>query len=156
MKSLFERLRQISDMLAERGADPSFDSSEEKAFEVILEGQSEEAKQVLEQRKLMITKFPFLIGRESLNPDSDVFYNNDLAIHEQKPYVISRNHLAITNERGRIWVIDRGSAFGTVVNGREIGGLSGITRAHLDQEVNQVIIGHATSKYIFLVRVLPA
>ena len=155
MKSLFERLRQISDLLAEKSTIPPEDKTQEKAYEVILEGQTVEAKEVLGNRKLLITKFPFLIGRESLNPESDVFYNNDLVITEQKPYVISRNHLAILNEKGQIWVVDRGSAFGTIVNGKEIGGTSGITRAPLDKEENQVIVGSAVSKYIFLLQAVP-
>lgn len=154
MKSLFERLRQASDMLAEKATD-SEKIGKEKSFEVVMGGQTAEAKEVLDNRKLLITKFPFLIGRDSLNPDSDVFYNNDLFIKEEKPYVVSRNHLAITNENGMIWVVDRGSAFGTIVNGKEIGGQSGVTRSPLDKKKNQVIIGPATSGFIFLFKVIP-
>lgn len=154
MKSLFERLRQVSDMLAEKAMDSSPEPGKE--FEVIMEGQTAEAKKVLNKRKLLITKFPFLIGRDSpLKPDTDVFYNNDLAIKEEKPYKISRNHLAINNEGGSIWAIDRGSSFGTIVNGKEIGGESGLTRTPLDKEQNQVIFGPATSRFIFLISVNP-
>ncbi len=69
--------------------------------------------------------------------------------------MVSRNHIAVTNEAGAIWVVDRGSAFGTIVNGKEIGGQSGISRASLDKKENQIIIGPATSKYIFLLKVVP-
>ncbi|MCX5879709.1 MAG: FHA domain-containing protein, partial [Deltaproteobacteria bacterium] len=102
-----------------------------------------------------IPKFPFLIGRDSKNTDTDVFYNNDLFLQEKEPYVVSRHHLAIHNERGAVWVIDRGSAFGTIVNGKEIGHRSGTTRARLEKQENQVIIGPATSKLIFLLKVSP-
>jgi CRP/FNR family transcriptional regulator, cyclic AMP receptor protein len=152
MKSLFERLRQASDMLAEK-AEEEGKTGGEPPLEVILAGQTEEAKSVLDGRKLLITKFPFLVGRASLNAESDVFDSNDLAVAEEKPYVISRNHLAVVRERGQVWVVDRGSAFGTIVNGREIGGSTGVTRAPLDQEKNQVIIGPATSRYIYLLTV---
>jgi len=84
-----------------------------------------------------------------LKPDSDMFYKNDLAIKEEKPYKISRNHLAINNEGGRIWAIDRGSSFDTIVNGKEIGGQSDLTRTPLDKEQNQLILGPATSRFIF-------
>ena len=80
---------------------------------------------------------------------------HDFFIFEHTPFVISRNHLAISNEGGRMWVVDRGSAFGTIVNGREIGGETGVTRAPLDEEENQVIIGPATSTYIFLLQIVP-
>jgi pSer/pThr/pTyr-binding forkhead associated (FHA) protein len=69
--------------------------------------------------------------------------------------VVSRNHLAVHNERGAVWVIDRGSAFGTIVNGKEIGHRTGTMRARLDKQENQVIIGPATSKFIFLLNVVP-
>lgn len=156
MKSLFERLRQASDMLAERALESERGTGKkEKAFEVIMEGQTLEARNALNERRLLITKFPFLIGRESRQSDSDVFYNNDLFIRETKPYVVSRNHLAISNEGGTLWVVDRGSAFGTVVNGREIGGQSGLTRSPLDKEENQVIIGPVTSGFIFILKAVP-
>ena len=155
LKSLFERLRQVSNMLAETAPEPAEKRQKGRSFEVIMAGQTEEAKEALTDRQLLITKFPFLVGRESLNPDADVFYNNDLFITEEKPYVVSRNHIAVTNEAGAIWVVDRGSAFGTIVNGKEIGGQSGISRAPLDKKENQVIIGPVTSTFIFLLKVVP-
>ena len=155
LKSLFERLRQASEWLAERTTDDHVEIGKEGPFEVIMEGQTAEAKKVLDNRKLLITKFPFLIGRYSQNMESDVFYNNDLFIVEEEPYAVSRNHLAITNEGGMIRMLDRGSSFGTIVNGKEIGGASNEIRASLDKEVNQVIVGPATSKFIFLLKVIP-
>ena len=155
LKSLFERLRQASDLIAGRTTDAHVEVGKEAPFEVIIEGQTDEAKKVLNDRQLLITKFPFLIGRFSGNPESDVFHTNDLFIQEEKPYVVSRNHLAITNQGGILHVVDRGSSFGTIVNGKEIGGPSNETRASLDKEENQVIIGPATSKLIFLLKVVP-
>lgn len=152
IKSLFERLRQASEMLAERSA---AGEAREQAFEVILEGQTVEAQRALGNCKRTISKFPFLVGRDSKNTDTDVFYNNDLFLQEKEPYGVSRNHLAIHNERGGVWVIDRGSAYGTIVNGKEIGHRSGVIRARLDKQENQVIIGPATSKFIFLLKVVP-
>jgi len=150
IKSLFERLRQASDRLAERSA---AGETREQAFEVILEGQTAEARKALGDCKRTISKFPFLIGRDSKNTDADVFHNNDLFLPEKEPYVVSRNHLAIHNERGGVWAIDRGSAFGTIVNGKEIGHRTGVTRERLDKQENQVIIGPVTSKFIFLIKV---
>jgi CRP/FNR family transcriptional regulator, cyclic AMP receptor protein len=150
IKSLFERLRLASETLAERSA---AGETKEQAFEVILEGQTVEARRALGNCKRTISKFPFLAGRDSKNTDTDVFYNNDLFLQEKEPYLVSRNHLAIHNERGGVWVIDRGSAYGTIVNGKEIGHQSGVIRCRLDKQENQVIIGPATSKFIFLVKV---
>ena len=152
IKSLFERLRQASERLAEGSV---AGDTKERAFDVMMEGQTVEAQKALGNCKRTIPKFPFLVGRDSKKPETDVFYNNDLFIQDKKPYVVSRNHLAIHNERGAVWVIDRGSAFGTIVNGKEIGHRSGTTRARLEKQENQVIIGPATSKLIFLLKVIP-
>lgn len=156
IRCLFERLRQASDMLAQGGPDSEAAMGPQKRIDVVMEGQTAEAKQALGHCKLQVSKFPFLIGRDThgLDTDTDVFYHNDLFIKEEKPYVVSRNHLAITMEKGTVWVVDRGSAFGTIVNGVEIGGESGLYRARLDKEENQVIVGPATSKFIFLVGVI--
>jgi CRP-like cAMP-binding protein len=151
MKSLFERLRQSSEMLAERTEDNL--AGYKNNIEVILEGQSVKAKRALHNRKLLITRFPYRIGRyvPPYDSETDVFYNNNLAIEEEKPYVISRNHLSINFEGGKFWVVDRGSAFGLVVNGQEIGGKTKRSRIALDIEHNQLIIGPPTSGYIFLI-----
>jgi CRP/FNR family cyclic AMP-dependent transcriptional regulator len=155
MKSLFERIRQVSNLLAEKSIAADPETAKLQALEVIMSGQTSEALKILSHRRLLITKFPFLIGRESLDSESDVFYNNDLFIPETKPYIVSRNHLAVSNENGSIWIIDRGSAFGTIVNGREIGGQTGLFRAPLEQKQNQIVIGPVTSKFIFLLEVQP-
>ena len=153
MKNLFERLRQASEMLAEEISVSYPEMKDDKEYEIIMEGQTVEAKNALDNRKLLISKFPFLIGRYvTHDPDYDVLYHNDLAIYEEKPYVISRNHLSINKEIGLLWVVDRGSAFGVIVNGKEIGGSSGVNRAPLDKDENQVVIGPATSRYIFLLK----
>ncbi|MBU2499545.1 MAG: cyclic nucleotide-binding domain-containing protein [Proteobacteria bacterium] len=155
MRGLFEKLRQVNEVLA--GKSETIDGAlyEDKAFDVVMEGQTMEAKEALAKTRLQITKFPFLIGRASRNRDTDVFCLNDLFVKEEKPYLVSRNQMAIDNIKGAIWVIDRGSAFGTIVNGREIGRKGGVTRVRLDDEENQIVLGPVNSKYIFLLRVIP-
>jgi hypothetical protein len=125
MKSLFERLRQASNLLAEKSLSSAGVPVKEKTLKAVMTGQAAEAKKVLEDRPFVITKFPFLIGRDSQNPDADVFYNNDLLIQEEKPYGVSRKYM----------------------------GSSGLTRLPLDEVSNQVIIGPVTSKCIFLLKV---
>ena len=152
MKSLFERLRQASELLAEKTTPGTVSGTRTgDDVEIIMEGQSVKAKKALDSRKLLISTFPFCIGRYmDHDSNSDVFYNNDLAILEEKPYVISRNHLSINYEGGKVWIVDRGSTFGAVVNGNEIGGDAEAKRIALDKEQNQLIIGPPTSGYIFL------
>jgi hypothetical protein len=155
LKILFERLRQTSTMLAERITDSYIEGGGEGAYQVVVEGKTAESKAVLDNGRLLISRFPFLIGRYSINPDEDVFNHNDLFIREEKPYMVSRNHLAIIKEDGKLWIVDRGSTFGTIVNGRDIGGRRRRARILLDKEENQIIIGPPTSRFIFLLRVIP-
>ena len=65
MKSLFERLRHATDMLAEMGEQSKKEIKPGQFFELVMEGQTAEAKKVLHDRTLLITKFPFFIGRDS-------------------------------------------------------------------------------------------
>ena len=156
MKILFERLRRTTNMLAERAASSPEMAGNEIAFKVVIEGETPDAKKALNDRELVVNNFPFLVGRFSANPDADVFYSNDLFIKEEKPYVVSRNHLAIIFESGMMWALDRGSSFGTIVNGREIGGQSRESRSPLVQDENQIILGPSSSKFIFSFKVSPA
>lgn len=155
LKSLFERLRHASDMLAQLSIPEDKMRDAGKFFKVTVEGLTEQAKNALNNHELVINRFPFLIGRASEDSETDVFVNNDLSIIETKPYVISRGHLALYNDQGEIWAVDRGSAFGTIVNGNEIGTKAGTMRTLLDKEENQIIVGPATSKFIFILRPKP-
>jgi CRP-like cAMP-binding protein len=155
IKTLFERLREAGSLLAQRAAEPEKISKKERSYKVFMEGQTAEAKKILDNQELSITKFPFLIGRHSNNRETDVFDHNDLFIEESRPYVVSRNHMAIDNKEGKVWVVDRGSAYGTIVNGTEIGDQTGFFGIPLEREKNQIIIGPVTSKFIYLLKVVP-
>lgn len=154
LKILFERLRETSELLAEKVTKADWQPEKQSAVTVVLEGQTEESKGVLGNEILHISKFPFFIGRFSINQDTDLFNNNDLFIKEQAPYVVSRNHMAIVNEGGIISVVDRGSSFGTVVNGKEIGGKNRSSRIPIEKTENQLIVGPATSRYIFMLKII--
>ena len=150
IKSLFEKLRQTTNMLAKTSAQPdSGPTSEMGPIRVILSGHSTEAKKALDNKKVKITKFPFLIGRYSANVDLDVFYMNDIAIKEPPPYRVSRNHLAIVKEGGDIRVTDRGSAYGAIVNGDHIGGKGTETCVRLSPGNNRVTVGDTLSRFTF-------
>ena len=150
IKSLFEKLRQTTNMLAKTSSDMDLaPTSVLDTFKVVLSGHSPEAKKALGDKSIEITKFPFLIGRYSANVDLDVFYMNDIAIKEEKPYRISRNHLAILKEGGEILVTDRGSAYGAIVNANHIGGKSPDTCARLNPGNNRITVGDTISRYTF-------
>lgn len=88
---------------------------------VMLEGLTPQAREALSDSPYPITKFPFLIGRQSRDP----LTHNDLAIPDAEPFQISRHHIGLTKDRGRITISDRGSRLGSIVDGRQLGGMKG-------------------------------
>jgi CRP/FNR family transcriptional regulator, cyclic AMP receptor protein len=93
--------------------------------------------------KVSVDRFPFRIGRagDKWSP----FFQNELAIHDEKPLQISRQHASIDNGGSKCFVSDRGSRMGTVVNGVQIGVGADALTAELKAGENIVIFGHPVS-----------
>jgi hypothetical protein len=88
---------------------------------VFLEGLTPRAILALPANPLEIKSFPCSIGR--LDPE----VGNDLAILDEAPWHLSRNHAALIEQDGHIGVVDRGSKLGSFVEGRRLGGQAGET-----------------------------
>ncbi len=130
-KALFERLRTMNEMLHYRdqavttGTAPqkeqepsdvsSLPSEEKSVTRVTLSGVSGLAKDNLDNKIVTINKFPFKIGRRSYHT-SDVLSSNDLYLEDDPPYNVSRNHFLINLVNNNVYVTDRGSTLGTIVN----------------------------------------
>ena len=118
----------------------------------------------------IVRKFPFRIGRgprpparhrsilaawqERLLSDvtDSVVQGNDLYIDEKAPpFHVSRNHLEIGFDDGRLYFRDMGSALGTVVNGQRIGGERRARTIFSDRVENEVILGKSRSPWRFRV-----
>jgi hypothetical protein len=123
---------------------------------------TEEARGVLHGEQRVIEAFPFRVGRESRGgsggwaaPERRVGaapHLNDLYIAEPGPTLhVSREHFQIEQQDGRHVVVDRGSACGTIVEGRVLGGTRQGGRAELhDHDV--IIVGTSASPFVFKVR----
>ena len=130
---------------------------------------TKEAKLALDnQREVRITQFPFKIGRESRTapPANPVLVElrlgvapqlNDLYLLEP-PWAdllqISREHFAIEYADDRFFLVDRGSACGTIVAGTRIGGHQKGGRTEL-RDGDEVIVGTDTSPYAFRFEIVP-
>ncbi len=103
--------------------------------------------------ELIIRKFPFRIGREPSGagaPGSGASFEslNDLTIPERRqPFNVSRNHLEIGFLDGRLYVRDVGSASGTVVNGKPIGGKRKSETLMVDAPKIEVVLGKPDSPW---------
>ena len=120
---------------------------------IVLEALTEHAKTRLPEPVITITKFPFRIGRkhEVQGKGATVFASNDLAIADDKPYQISRNHCSIEREGDHFFVRDRGSTLGTMVRDKPIGLAEDTLTADLHGGPNEILIGSDDSPFKFKV-----
>jgi CRP-like cAMP-binding protein len=132
LKVLFERLREADARILElQKAEPQHALVPEVLPagpasgqpSITLEGVTPRAAAALPATPFEITQFPFRIGRESADP---LIYN-DLMLPDSVPLQISRHHLAFIKHQDRVGVVDRGSTLGSWVDGRQIGGRSGVS-----------------------------
>jgi CRP-like cAMP-binding protein len=85
---------------------------------VHLTGLTERASMSLPSTPFRVNTFPFRIGRKSDDP----LVHNDLMLEDFAPLQISRHHVSLIKENGRIGVVDRGSTLGGFVDDQHIGG----------------------------------
>lgn len=96
-----------------------------------------------------ITKLPFRIGRSYFDTAVSALARNDLAIEEQHPYQLSRNHCEIDFENGQFILRDRGSKLGTWSNGTHVGVDSGLISTPLVLGDNILVLGNEDSPHRF-------
>lgn len=156
LKILFERLRKANVMIAQLTAAKSQPaetlstslchfSYKTKTF-VLLEGLTRTAAKALPENPFRIEKFPFLIGRKTRDP----LAYNDLLIPDKRPYRISRHHLELYKHQDRVFVLDRGSHLGTIVDGQQRGGRKGNTGPLVFKESEATLVlgdKHSPYKY---------
>jgi pSer/pThr/pTyr-binding forkhead associated (FHA) protein len=124
-----------------------------------------EAKTALGGPELVITAFPFRVGRDSRGARRAVARvlmdrrrrasrpNNELYLGETEPSAdVSREHFQIEHNGADYVLIDRQSSCGTLVEGQMVGGkqAGGAVVLH-DGDV--IIVGTSASRYAFKFRV---
>ena len=154
LRALFERLREANTtiMQLQKDAPPSCHlpntSDAQVSTAVFLEGMTPQATQALPSNHYEITKFPFRIGRRSHDP----LATNDLMIPDSEPYQIAVHHLAFIHGKDGIGVVDRGSQFGSLLNGDQLGGVNGDPKpVVLSASESILILGHVTSPFKYKV-----
>ncbi|MEB3319776.1 MAG: cyclic nucleotide-binding domain-containing protein [Cyanobium sp.] len=105
-----------------------------------------EAEAALGSNEVLIDSLPCRIGRASNDP----LGQNEIQLHDQKPFQVSRSHLVLSEESGRIVVYDRGSSLGTWVRGQCLGGPSAFDGpVILSDEPSEMVLGHSSSPLRF-------
>jgi CRP-like cAMP-binding protein len=158
LKVLFERLREAHTMILQlQKADPQHAlvlkaplavGPPRRQLTVTLEGVTPRAAAALPVSPFPITQFPFRIGRQSQDP----LVYNDLMLPDSVPLQISRHHLAFITYEGRIGVVDRGSTLGSWVDGRQVGGPSGLSGpVFFTGPEGLLVLGHRHSPFRYRV-----
>ena len=103
---------------------------------------------------LTIDRFPFFIGRKSLNKDADIDGPIDgptaLILKDRRPFRLSRRHFSIDRENSRFVVCDHRSFHGTIVNGTPLSASGSGLKVPLDPGKNEIIAGDAVSPFRFI------
>lgn len=153
IKALFERLRIANARLAELMAKPGVVPEVEEHCVVTIEGATSQIQNVIGKGPLEITHLPFRVGRYDGYAVEDVLEQNDLMLEDEIPYQLSRNHFAIDWVEDGIWIVDRGSRLGTIVNGKRIGGKGEVYMMALNEGKNKITAGVPSSPFRFVVTV---
>lgn len=152
LRTMFERLRTTNQVISTLSTDISVIASAEGGhmlsshISLVIKPTTEIAKLALGSKKYDVTSFPFRIGRKE---ESDMLGINDLMIHENAPYQVSPHHLLISTRNNMIELSDRGSRFGSLVNGVRIGLTSRSKVVELKRGSNEVIFGDIYSQMRF-------
>lgn len=158
-RAVFERLRTMNGMLLyreptvtaktipqEERTTSDMPARGEVNIRITLSGATGLAKDALDNKIVTIHKFPFRIGRMSYHA-ADVLSSNDLYLEDKLPYNVSRNHFSVNLTGDSVYVTDRGSTLGTVVNGTRISGDT--SPVLLDKQKNEIIVGGQQSPFKF-------
>ncbi len=150
LRMFFERLRAMNMRLAHSADASDTNKAIVKNLAVRMSPETGETAQVIANEGFTLEKFPFRVGRET-HHRKDPLDVNDLLLPDQSPYNVSRNHFAIEKNDDGVFVHDRGSYLGTIVNGKSIGGHHKEAWTSLEVGRNKVVAGTAHSPYRFLV-----
>lgn len=116
LRVLFDRLRQADARLSQLEKPQPIQHN----LDAQLVALTPEAQAALGKPVQRIHSLPCRIGRR----DGDPLSYNDIALIDSQPYQISRHHLMVLEEQGKLAVYDRGSSLGSWVQGQLLGGAS--------------------------------
>ncbi|MGL6095131.1 MAG: cyclic nucleotide-binding domain-containing protein [Fimbriiglobus sp.] len=171
LRSLFERLRALAarvvpgseehpPVAAEVSASrpgpvamPAAPGAVPPTHRVVVFPLTRRAAATLPDEGLLLSEFPFRIGRAPGPNDPEGMDLNDLWLMDQKPLNVSRNHCQIEIDKGNVVVRDRGSHLGCIVNDHKIGGSHRDRAASLHPGQNVLVLGGAMSAFQFRVEV---
>jgi hypothetical protein len=106
----------------------------------------------MSQEGLLVTKFPFSVGRQALHGESPSTAPIDLSLPDASPFRLSRPHFSLSHDGKGFVVSDLGSTLGTEVNGEFLGQHFDKDVKHLHMGENTITAGGMESPFTFIVR----
>jgi CRP-like cAMP-binding protein len=153
LRMFFERLRAMNMRVAHSDELPRSKAAQVKDHLITLLPKTPVTASVIPSEGIQITRFPFRIGRRSTRRE-DPLEVNDLLLPDSNPFNVSRNHFSIEKNSDGIFIHDRGSYLGTIVNGKVIGGNHHGAWTTLTEGENEVIAGSHQSPFRFRIDVV--
>lgn len=114
-----------------------------------------ETRNTMPRRGIVVTEFPFGIGRKPLRHEQTPRTEMSLMLIDSKPYNLSRSHFMIEHGPDGLMVRDVGSHLGTEVNGQRIGVDNMLNAATLHIGENEVAAGGHDTPFRFIIEILP-
>ncbi|NNE68654.1 MAG: cyclic nucleotide-binding domain-containing protein [Pyrinomonadaceae bacterium] len=150
LRMFFERLRAMNVRFVHSKEKKKDIRVAKTNYKVRMFPDSKTAESYVPSAGLVIESFPYRVGRASKHDPLDV---NDLTLTDKVPYNVSRNHFSIEKTDQGVYIHDRGSFVGTIVNGDIIGGHHRDAWTALNEGINEVVAGSRTSAFRFRVEV---
>jgi CRP-like cAMP-binding protein len=123
--------------------------AEAKSALYTIEALTPRAAEAIYENPFTFSAFPLKIGRRSNDP----LVSNHLEIADRDPLQISRHHVSIIRENGKIGVEDRGSHLGALVDDVRIGGKkNGPGPVFFKGEEGVLVLGTDSSPYRYRIR----
>lgn len=121
-----------------------------KVKAVRIEGLTPKAAEAISDNPFTLGFLPVKIGRKTNDP----LVQNHLEIADRDPLQISRHHVSIMQEGGKVGVLDRGSQLGASIDGRRIGGKKdGPGPVFLNGDEGVLVLGTENSPYRYKITV---
>ncbi len=154
LRMFFERLRMMN-LRAPEVPKQDVPGPKPQEFEVTLYPASPTSEHSVPQQGLLLKSAVFRVGRRSTRHE-DPFEVNDLILLDNPPYNVSRNHFSIEKTTDAVYLHDRGSFLGTLVNGELVGGHHHGAFVRLNDGENEIIAGahHSPFRFKILVKSL--
>ncbi len=146
LNAVFERLRNTNSRLSEKERSSTIVECDYDEIHVVPDCEAWDG--VVAPQVVSVATLPYRIGGFAKEGQADHGVNNDLHVPcEGPPLVVSRRHVILEVRDKTVFVVDRGSRFGTMLNDRFLGKAQGAYSVPLEKGEHLLRLGGKHSPY---------